>query len=132
MTTVKVANELGRIGIGYEKEEKYKPVIMEKLGLTEEDLKKPEVDEDRGTHEGTPHFINEFEGVITQILADNNKTTKDIACVRIPAKSTFSRDEIAIDWVTNDEEPDPTGPTASPQLLKADDYETGNILREVA
>jgi DNA modification methylase len=32
-TTVKVARDLGRIGIGYERELKYKPVIMEKLGI---------------------------------------------------------------------------------------------------
>ena len=132
MTTVKVANELGRIGIGYEKEEKYKTVIMEKLGLTEKDLKKPEVDEDGGTHGGNSHFINEFEGVITDILAEKNQTTKDIVSVRVPHKSGFSKDEIEIDWVTDDEEPDPSGPTASPQFLKTDDYEKENILRKVA
>jgi len=35
-TTVKVARELNRDGIGYEKELQYKPVIMEKLGLSPE------------------------------------------------------------------------------------------------
>ncbi|MFO7668336.1 MAG: DNA methyltransferase, partial [Bacteroidales bacterium] len=37
-TTVKVARELHREGIGYEREIKYKPVIMKKLGLTEDTL----------------------------------------------------------------------------------------------
>jgi len=32
-TTVKVARDLNRIGIGYERELKYKPVIMKKLGI---------------------------------------------------------------------------------------------------
>ncbi len=32
-TTVKVARDLGRVGIGYERELKYKPVIMENLGI---------------------------------------------------------------------------------------------------
>jgi len=32
-TTVKVARNLGRIGIGYERDLKYKPVIIEKLGI---------------------------------------------------------------------------------------------------
>ena len=32
-TTVKVANELNRKGVGYEKEPQYKPVIMKKLGI---------------------------------------------------------------------------------------------------
>ena len=37
-TTIKVARELGREGIGYERELQYKPVIMEKLGLASGDL----------------------------------------------------------------------------------------------
>ena len=32
-TTVKVARELGRVGIGYERELQYKSVIMKKLGI---------------------------------------------------------------------------------------------------
>ncbi|MFH2044775.1 MAG: ParB/RepB/Spo0J family partition protein [Pseudomonadota bacterium] len=36
-TSVKVARELERVGIGYERELKYKPVIMEKLGLMPEE-----------------------------------------------------------------------------------------------
>ena len=36
-TTVKVARELGREGIGYERELQYKPVIMERLGMVPED-----------------------------------------------------------------------------------------------
>lgn len=34
-TTVKVARELGRIGIGYERELQYKATIMQKLGMTD-------------------------------------------------------------------------------------------------
>jgi ParB/RepB/Spo0J family partition protein len=33
-TTIKVARELGRQGIGYERDQRYKAAIMEKLGLT--------------------------------------------------------------------------------------------------
>lgn len=36
-TTVKVARDLGRVGLGYERELKYKPIIMQKLGLASED-----------------------------------------------------------------------------------------------
>ena len=132
MTTVKVANELGRIGIGYEKEEKYKPVIMEKLGLTEKNLKKPEVDEDGDTQEGDPHFINQFQGVITDILAENSKTTKDIVSVRVPFSSSAVKDDIEIDWVKEDDETDPPGSTSSLQLKKADDYGKEKALRQVA
>jgi DNA modification methylase len=35
-TTIKVARELGREAIGYEREIQYKTVIMQKLGLTED------------------------------------------------------------------------------------------------
>ena len=42
-TTVKVARELNRIGVGYERERNYKPVIMEKLGL--QPIAKPNVKE---------------------------------------------------------------------------------------
>ena len=37
-TTVKVANELSRVGIGYERDEKYKGVIMRKLGMEDEEI----------------------------------------------------------------------------------------------
>ncbi len=40
-TTVKVARELGRVGIGYERELRYKSVIMKKLGIPV-DAKQPE------------------------------------------------------------------------------------------
>jgi DNA modification methylase len=38
-TTIKVARALGREAIGYEREIQYKPVIMEKLGVSEKDIK---------------------------------------------------------------------------------------------
>ena len=38
-TTVKVARSLERVGIGYERELKYKPVIMKKLGLIPDEAK---------------------------------------------------------------------------------------------
>lgn len=40
MTTIKVAKELGRFGIGYERDAKYKSAIMEKLGIKVDELKK--------------------------------------------------------------------------------------------
>jgi hypothetical protein len=90
MTTVKVANELGRIGVGYEKEEKYKPYIMKKLGIKEEDLKKPVlkiVQKEKDKKESD--FIGQKE--ITEILTENNKTPKDIVAVHVPFKSRISK-----------------------------------------
>jgi len=137
MTTLKVAKELGRTGVGYEIDEKYKSEIMKKLGIKEEDLKKPVVEKDRGTQGGTPLIMNEFAKTIAEMLAENDKTPKDIASVRIPLKPDLAKDDIEIHWVNDNEEPDPSGPTASPQLLRADDYESqdgnhievGNALR---
>ena len=37
-TTVKVARELGREGIGYERELQYKPVIMKRLGIASNEV----------------------------------------------------------------------------------------------
>jgi site-specific DNA-methyltransferase (adenine-specific) len=123
MTTVKVANALGRIGIGYEKEEKYKPVIMKKLGVKEEDLKKPQDKENRGAQGGTPHFIAQFESTITEILKEEGKIAKDIASVRISYKGPISKDDIAIQWVCDPGESDPPESDASPPVMKADGYE---------
>ena len=106
-----------------ENKTKSKPIITEGSVLTEDDLEKPKIDEDRRTKLTDPQFTSEFVGMITQILADNNKTSKNIASARFPANSAFSKDDIEIVWVNDDEEPDPSGPDASPQLLKADDYE---------
>ena len=44
-TTVKVARELGRHGIGYERELQYKPAIMEKLGVVADEGISVESDE---------------------------------------------------------------------------------------
>ncbi len=45
-TTIKVAREEGRRGIGYEKELKYKPIIMSKLGISDEKQPEPETHDD--------------------------------------------------------------------------------------
>lgn len=87
MTTVKVAKELDRIGIGYEKEKKYKPAIMKKLGISNDDLEKSSAD-----------FASKFEKEITDILKEENKTTKDIASIRVPYGDSISKEDIVIEW----------------------------------
>ena len=49
-TTVKVARELNRNGIGYEKEEQYKPVIMKRLGIGQDGA-------DEGSRESMAEFV---------------------------------------------------------------------------
>jgi ParB/RepB/Spo0J family partition protein len=118
MTTVKVANDLGRIGIGYEREEKYKPVIMDKLGIKKEDLKKsdPEiVHMEKEKKETDP--MSQYQDLIIEILKENNKTTKDLMSVEVPYKSSISKEDILIEWAPDSEKPDDY--EKQPALVKA-------------
>lgn len=92
---------------------------MKKLGIKEQDLKKPEVHEDRGTHGGAPGFMDQFEGSLIEILKENNKTTKDIMSAQISYKSSITKDDIVIEWAPDSEEPDPTGPSSVPKVARA-------------
>jgi len=124
MTSVKVANECGRLGIGYEREEKYKSAIMEKLGLKEEDLKKPDTNAvQRKDKKNESDFVDRFGKSVTEILANESRSEKDIRSIQVPYKSDFSKDEIVIDWVPDPEEPDPSGSPNLPMLVKTNDDE---------
>jgi len=124
MTTVKVANELGRVGIGFERDKKYKSAIMEKLGLKEEDLKKPDTNAvQRKDKKNESDFVDRFGKSVTEILANESRSEKDIRSIQVPYKSDFSKDEIVIDWVPDPEEPDPSGSPNLPMVAKTDDYE---------
>ena len=115
-----------------ENKTKSKPIITEGSVLTEDHLGKPKIGEDRVNHGDDSYSINQFEGIITEIFTEKSKTPRDIVSARFPLKSNLSKDEVKIVWVNDDDEPDPSRPTASPKLLKADDYEKENVLREVA
>jgi DNA modification methylase len=124
MTTVKVANELGRIGIGYEKEEKYKPEITKKLGTKEEDLKKPDnevAQEEKGLNE--PDFVDRLEKTVAGILASESRSEKDIRSIQVPYRSNLPKEEILIDWTPDPDEPNPSGSPNLPAVVRADDYE---------
>ncbi len=124
MTTIKVANELGRAGIGYEREEKYKSAIMEKLGIKEGDLKKPDnnVVQKEKKANGSD-FVDRFGKAVTEILAIENRSKDDIRSIQTPYKSDFSKDEVVIDWAPDPDEPDPSGSLNLPAVVRADDYE---------
>jgi ParB/RepB/Spo0J family partition protein len=124
MTTVKVANELGRVGIGYERDAKYKSAIMEKLGIKEEDLKQPDTNvPQREDKKNESDFVDRFEKSVTKILATENRGKEDIRSIKVPYKSNFSKEEIVIDCAPDPEEPDPSGSPNVPAVVKADDYE---------
>jgi DNA modification methylase len=127
MTTVKVANELGRTGVGYEIDEKYKPAIMRKLGLTEGDLKKSEpVLEQKENRFG---FIDQFQSVIAEIISTDGKSAGDIMSVRVPVKDQISKEDITIEYNIDGETPDPSGSPSPPQICKPDGY-NGNQVGE--
>jgi site-specific DNA-methyltransferase (adenine-specific) len=116
-TVIKVANELGRIGIGYEKEQKYKQVIMKKLGIKEENLKKSDCTEvQKEKDDNKLNFIGQFEEEISKILAENYKTKTDIVSVQIPFNSLISKDDIIIDWASDFKGPDPPESGDPPKL----------------
>ena len=71
-TTVKVARELNREGIGYEKELQYKPVIMEKLGLL------PEKAADESLETTMASVRETLEPSIETIPAGSEATVTDI------------------------------------------------------
>jgi ParB/RepB/Spo0J family partition protein len=129
MTTVKVANELRRIGIGYEKEEKYKPVSMRKLGIKEEDLKEPESNEKNGeftTDERRDAIRTTRNDLIPEILAEIKDKGERISRLSVPLKRNLSKDDVTVVTVPIGDDSPPTSPPASPQVVKADDYEDGD------
>jgi len=122
MTTVKVANELGRVGVGYEKDEKYKPAILRKLGLTEEDLKKPELVPE--PKENKDDFVDQFQDGIKDILSFDRRSADDIMSVHVPVKDQISKDDITIEWNNKGDDPDRSGSPFPPQICKPDDYDS--------
>jgi DNA modification methylase len=123
MTTVKVARELDRVGVGYEKDDKYKSAIMKKLGVKEEDLKKPEkvhaglTDEEE--REAKKTLVND---ILPAILADANIKGERIAGLIVPVKRNLSKKEIKIETVPVDDDRPPTSPLIFPGEGKPDDY----------
>jgi len=97
---------------------------MEKLGIKEEDLKKPD---NNGVHnekkENESNIVDRFGKSVTEILANENRSQKDIRSIQVPYKSDFSKDDIVIDWAVDPEEPDPSGSPNLPVVVRADDYE---------
>jgi site-specific DNA-methyltransferase (adenine-specific) len=125
MTTVKVANELGRVGVGYEREEQYKPVIMEKLGIKEEELRKPDLKiVQKGKDKKEPDPMSQYQDLIIEILGENNKTSKDLMYAEFPMKSSISKDDIVIEWAPDSEDPEPAEPGGVLKAVKAKENAT--------
>jgi ParB/RepB/Spo0J family partition protein len=131
MTTVKVAKELGRVGIGYEKDEKYKSTIMKKLGVKEEDLKKEEKKEVgvQLTDEERRDAIRALTtDLVPQILAETTGKGETIRRLSVCLKPGLSREDVVLDTVPVEDDLPPTSPNTAPQVSKADDYEDAGKL----
>jgi hypothetical protein len=125
MTTVKVAKELGRVGIGYEKEEKYKPVIMKKLGVKEEDLKKPgnKKPEAELSNEERKESIKTLRTEILPSIAEETKSKGErISRLSFTLKPNLLKKDISVESVPVEDDLPPTSPLLFPEQGKPDDY----------
>ncbi len=139
MTTVKVANELGRVGIGYERDERYKSFIMEKLGIKAEDIVTPE---ENAHSDKTPEETESVKGPLNRIVEIANdigslqrENGVDIRSIKIPVSPDVSIDDAIVDCVTEQDEPDPDSPGGLQKVLPADEYdkeETVDVLSRVS
>ena len=141
-TTIKVARELNRKGYGYERDFRYKPVIMRKLGINEQHLKEKDkknpTDSTKG--EKSRGVRQVIEELLPQIAAESKGRGEHIRKISFMRKPGLRKEDIIVDTV-------PfadcfTGSASAPPPLpnKPDDYEkeladfrpTASALAEVA
>jgi ParB/RepB/Spo0J family partition protein len=72
-TTVKVARELNREAVGYEKEPQYKAVIMKKLGVAPEEAETEAVERMKASIEKIQAEIENQESPVEPVLVDEEK-----------------------------------------------------------
>lgn len=131
MTTVKVARELGRVGFGYELDDKYKPAIMKKLGITEGDLAKPEKKKviaglpDGEREEATNILVHDL---LPAIVADATSKGERIGRLSIPLKRNLQKKDVVVERVSlHGDAP----PGLLPPLVNSgtpDDYEDSDAI----
>jgi len=124
-TTNQVARDLDRVGIGYEKDDKYKPVIMKKLGVKEEDLKKPanKKPEVELSNEERKESIKTLRTEILPSIVEGAKSKGErISRLSFTLKPKLSKKDISVESVPVDEDFHGISPNTAPQISKADDY----------
>lgn len=117
MTTLKVAKELGRRGVGYEKDETYKPAIMKKLGIGERDLRvpAPQKDVQEDDSEGAD-IMAKVQRALPAVLSAEGREAKDIMSIRLSLDAPAEDDEIEVEF-------DKEERTPPPEASAADGYE---------
>jgi modification methylase len=126
MTTVKIARELGRIGIGYEKDDKYKSAIIEKLGVKQEDLKTsiPKEPSPELTAEERRREIGKLATeIVPQIVSETMKKGSLVSHISCTLNRTVSKDNLIVDTVPFADCFTESASTPSPLPNKPDDYE---------
>jgi site-specific DNA-methyltransferase (adenine-specific) len=123
-TTNKVARDLDRVGIGYEKDLKYKPVIMKKLGVREGDLRNPEeVCPELTAEEKRETTKTLMYDLLPAIVADANINGERITRLTVPLKRNLTKVDVAVETVPADDDPPPTSPMPLLEVVRPDDYE---------
>jgi ParB/RepB/Spo0J family partition protein len=127
-TTIKVARELGRKGFGYERDEKYKPIIIRKLGIKEGDLNKQnrKPDGDFTGDENTTDLKKVVKKFLPEIVAEAKDKGERISRISFSRKPNLTKDEIIVETVPVDDDPPPTSPLAFDKMVKADGYQEGD------
>jgi hypothetical protein len=125
-TTNKVARDLERVGIGYEKDLKYRPVIMKKLRIIEDQLAVPEnrkPDTDLNKEETRGAISKRLRHVLPAVVAETTNRDESISRLAIPLKPSLSKKDILIETVPLNDGASPIWPAPSGEFRKSDDYE---------
>lgn len=95
-----------------------------RVGIQGKNLKKPEKCEIQGdTNKILNDLVGQVQGIIQEVLDENNKKMKDIASVVVPLKSSIQKCDVVIEWDTEWGDPNPSGSPTTPQVNKPDDYD---------
>jgi DNA modification methylase len=125
-TTIKVARELKRKGFGYERDLRYKPVIMKKLGISEGDVKKPNAKQKPEGSDARQAGISEGLKMLEELIAKEDRTRSELVSATIPLNPTTSTKDISVVWAQDLRDPEPLTADAPSLVAKADDYDGKN------
>ncbi|RJR51786.1 MAG: hypothetical protein C4576_03295 [Desulfobacteraceae bacterium] len=131
-TTVKVANELGRKGVGYEKDEKYKPAIMKKLEIRVEDLKKEEhikIPQSEPEGDRVKGNLDRLNQIVEQIVSSRAAQDRKISSIQIDLSSMNPVNDAKVAVVSEEDAPGPGSPEPRPSAIPLDAGEKEGVER---
>jgi hypothetical protein len=125
-TTIKVARELKRKGFGYERDLRYKPVIMKKLGISEGDVKKPNAKQKPEGSDDRQAGISEGLKMLEELIAKEDRARSELVSATIPLNPKGSAQDISVVWAQDLRDTAPLTADAPSPVAKADDYDGKN------